>query len=152
LVSVHQSNAFFVTRAKNNFRFRRQYSRSVDKTTGLRCDQTVMLTTFYPARGYPEPLRRIAYFDQDTAKRLMFLTNNFHLPAQLIASMYKARWRTELFFKWIKQHLRIKAFYGTTENAVKTQIWIAAAGPGNGLRLWTMPLWTNSPTACGARA
>ena len=125
LYSLHQASAFFVTRAKTNFKFRRRYSRPVDKLTGLRCDQTVMLTTFYPAKGYPEPLRRIAYFDQDTAKRLVFLTNNFHLPAQIIAVLYKARWRIELFFKWIKQHLRIKAFYGTTENAVKTQIWIA---------------------------
>jgi hypothetical protein len=97
----------------------------VDKTTGLICDQTVVLTTFYPSHHYAEPLRRIRYTDPDTGKRLVFLTNHFDLPALTIAQLYKARWRIELFFKWIKQHLRIKAFYGTSINAVKTQIWIA---------------------------
>jgi transposase len=125
LYSIQKASAFFVTRAKNNFQHRRRYSRPVDKATGLRCDQTVVLTTYYPSRRYPEPLRRIAYVDQDTKKRLVFLTNNFQLPAQTIQALYKARWRIELFFKWIKQHLRIKAFYGTSQNAVKAQIWIA---------------------------
>ena len=125
LFAVHQGRAFFVTRPKSNFRFRRRYSRPVDKATGLICDQTVMLTGFYPAQKYPQPLRRIRYTDPDTGKRLTFLTNHFDLPALTIARLYKARWRIELFFKWIKQHLRIKAFYGTSINAVKTQIWIA---------------------------
>lgn len=125
LHQIHSASAYFVTRAKKNFKYKRRYSRPVDKTVGLRCDQTVVLTTYYPSKGYPEPLRRIAFVDQDTQKRLVFLTNNFQLPAQTIASLYKARWHIELFFKWIKQHLRIKAFYGTSPNAVKTQIWIA---------------------------
>jgi hypothetical protein len=125
LYEWHQAKTFFVTRAKSNFNFRRQYSRKVDKSTGLLCDQTVMLTTFYPAKAYPEPLRRIKYIDQQTGKKLVFLTNDFVLPAITIAQLYKARWQIELFFKWIKQHLRIKAFYGTSLNAVKTQIWIA---------------------------
>jgi len=125
LFSLHQARVYFVTKAKSNFKFRRRYSRLVDKTTGLQCDQAIMLTTFYPAKHYPEPLRRIRYRDPETDKRLVFLTNHFDLPAQTVALLYKARWRIELFFKWIKQHLRIKSFYGTTENAVKTQIWIA---------------------------
>lgn len=125
LYAHHQAKAFFVTRAKRNFRFRRRYSNPVDKSTGLQCDQTVVLTTYYSARDYPEPLRRIRFLDPKTGKRLVFLTNNFHLQADLLAKLYKARWRIELFFKWIKQHLRIKAFYGTSQNAVKTQIWIA---------------------------
>jgi len=125
LFTLHQSRAFFVTRAKSNLKFRRRYSRPVDKTTGLICDQTIMLTTFYAARRYPDPLRRIRYTDPDTGQRLVFLTNHFDLPALTVAQLYKARWRIELFFKWIKQHLRIKAFYGTSINAVKTQIWIA---------------------------
>lgn len=125
LYVIHQSGAFFVTRAKRNFKVRRRYSRPVDKTTGLRSDQTIVLTGVNTSRDYPEPLRRISYYDADTKKHLVFLTNNFILPALTIASLYKARWRVELFFKWIKQHLRIKAFYGTSENAVKTQVWIA---------------------------
>ena len=122
---VQQASAFFVTRAKKNFKFRRQYSSVVDKSEGIQCDQTVLLTGFYARQDYPEKLRRIRYLDPDTNKRLVFLTNNHDLPAIVIAQLYKARWRVELFFKWIKQHLRIKAFYGTSENAVKTQIWIA---------------------------
>jgi len=118
-------SAFFVVRSKSGMRIRRRYSRSVDKTTGLRSDQTVVLTGFYSAKAYPDPLRRIAYFDAETDHRFLFLTNNFLLPALVIAQIYKCRWQVELFFKWIKQHLRIKAFYGTTQNAVKTQIWIA---------------------------
>jgi len=125
LYGWHQAKTFFVTRAKANFKFRRRYSHGVDKSTGVLCDQTVMLTTFYPAKAYPEPLRRIKYIDQQTGEKLVFLTNNFELPAVTIAQLYKARWQIELFFKWIKQHLRIKAFYGTSLNAVKTQIWIA---------------------------
>ena len=125
LHQIHNASAYFVTRTKKNFQFRRRYSHPVDKTIGLRCDQTVVLTTYYPSKGYPDPLRRIAFVDQDTQKRLVFLTNNFQLPAQTIAALYKARWHIELFFKWIKQHLRIKSFYGNSPNAVKTQIWIA---------------------------
>jgi hypothetical protein len=125
LYSMHQDHAFFVTRAKKNFRFRRRYSRSVDKKAGVRFDQTVLLTGFYPHQHYPEPLRRIGYRDPTTKKDLVFLTNNFREPAITIAALYKSRWQVELFFKWIKQHLRIKAFYGTSDNAVRVQIWVA---------------------------
>jgi hypothetical protein len=125
--TMHQSRAFFVTRAKRGFQCKRRYSRPVDKSTGLRCDQTIILTGIDTARGYPEPLRRIHYYDAETHKHFVFLTNNFVLAALIIVHLYKARWRVELFFKWIKQHLRIKAFYGTSENAVKTQIWIAVS-------------------------
>lgn len=125
LYRMNQAKAFYVIRAKKNARFRRRYSRPVDKATGLRCDQTVVLETAGSAKSYPDPLRRIVFFDQGTEKRFAFLTNNFELPALTITALYKARWQVELFFKWIKQHLRIKAFYGTSENAVKTQIWTA---------------------------
>jgi len=125
--TIHQSSAFFVTRARSNMRARRRYSRPVDKVTGLRSDQTVFLTISSSARDYPEPLRRVSYRDPLTHKRLVFLTNNFMLPPLTIAQFYKARWRVETFFKWIKQHLRIKAFFGTSENAVKTQVWIAVS-------------------------
>jgi len=121
---IAQHSAFFVTRAKKNFRFRRRCSRPVDKRTGLRFDQTVVLSGFYAQRAYPEVLRRIGYRDSQTGKALVFLTNNFTVPALAIARLYHGRWQIELFFKWIKQHLRIKAFYGTSENAVRTQIWI----------------------------
>jgi hypothetical protein len=124
---LHQSAAFFVTRAKRRLRFKRRYSRPVDKSTGLRCDQTIIVTGLDTAKEYPQPLRRIRYHDGDVHKTFTFLTNNFVLPPLTIAQLYKARWRVELFFKWIKQHLRIKAFYGTSENAVKTQIWIAVS-------------------------
>src|SRR3989454_7341345 len=124
---THRSGAFFVTRAKKNSRFRRRYSRAVDKSTGLLFDQTVVLRGFYSWQQYPEALRRIGYRDLATGKKFVFLTNNFTLDALLIVQLYRARWQIELFFKWIKQHLRIKAFYGTSENAVKTQIWIAIA-------------------------
>jgi len=117
--------AFFVTRAKKNLQSRRQKNRRVDKTTGLRCDQTIVLTGTNTAEEYPQSLRRVKYVDPDTGKRLVFLTNNFVLDALTIAKLYKCRWQVELFFKWIKQHLRIKAFYGTSDNAVKTQVWIA---------------------------
>ena len=116
--------AFFVVRTKENVLLQRRYSRPVDKSTGVRSDHTVVLTTLASATAYPDPLRRVSYFDAETNKRLKFLTNNFVLPALTIAAIYKSRWQVELFFKWIKQHLRIKAFYGTSENAVKTQIWI----------------------------
>ena len=125
LYVMHRSMAFFVTRAKKNFDCRRLYSRPVDKSTGLRCDQVVMLNGYYARKDYPEKLRRIRYFDAKNNKRLVFLTNNFDLPALSIAELYRSRWQVELFFKWIKQHLRIKKFYGNSENAVKTQIWIA---------------------------
>ena len=125
LYSIHQATAFFVTRAKRNFQFRRRYSQPVDKATGLRCDQTIVLTGVKSATAYPEALRRITYVDNKTGKRFVFLTNNFLVSPLIVAQLYKARWQVELFFKWIKQHLRIKVFYGTSENAVKTQIWIA---------------------------
>lgn len=125
LYVITQSLAFFVTRAKRNMKFNLVSSQAVDKTTGLCSDQTIRLRGFYPSRNYPDVLRRIHYIDPETKKHLVFLTNNFSLPALTIAQLYKARWRVELFFKWIKQNLRIKTFYGTSENAVKTQIWIA---------------------------
>ena len=125
LYIFHQCLAFFVTRAKGNFQFQRLYSHPIDKSTGLKCDQTIVLTSFYPAKDYPEKLRRIHYVDKDTEQNLVFLTNCFTLPAITITQLYKCRWQVELFFKWIKQHLRIKAFFGTSENAVKTQVWIA---------------------------
>jgi hypothetical protein len=121
------SLAFFVVRTKGNVLLQRRYSRPVDKSTGVRSDQTVILATTGSATAYPDALRRVSYFDAVTGKRLKFLTNNFSLPALTIAQIYKQRWQVELFFKWIKQHLRIKAFFGTSENAVKTQIWIAVS-------------------------
>src|SRR5437667_1621256 len=121
------SSAFFVVRTKSNVLIQRRYSHPVDKSTGVRSDPTVILTSFDSASAYPDPWRRLSYLDKETPKRLKFLTNNFVLPAFTIAQIYKCRWQVELFFKWIKQHLRIKAFYGTSENAVKTQIWIAVS-------------------------
>ena len=120
-------SSFFVVRTKKNILLQRRYSHSVDKSTGVRSDQTVILRAIESAKAYPDPLRRVSYFDAKTNKRLQFLTNNFALPALTIAQIYKSRWQIELFFKWIKQHLRIKQFYGTSENAVKTQIWIAVS-------------------------
>src|SRR5881227_3853959 len=119
------SAAFFVVRTKSNVLLQRRYSHPVDKTTGVRSDHTVILTAIDSAKAYPDSLRRVSYLDIETKKRLKFLTNNFVLPAITIAQIYKCRWQVELFFKWIKQHLRIKAFYGTSENAVRTQVWIA---------------------------
>jgi hypothetical protein len=119
------SSAFFVVRSKSNVLLQRRYSHAVDKTTGVRSDHTVILTAIDSAKAYPDALRRVNYLDVETRKRFNFLTNNFSLPALTIAQIYKCRWQVELFFKWIKQHLRIKAFFGTSENAVKTQIWIA---------------------------
>ena len=127
LFALTLSSAFFVVRTKSNVLLQRRYSHPVDKSTGVRSDQTVVLTSLGSATAYPDTLRRVSYFDTETGKRLRFLTNNFALPAQTIAQIYKQRWQVELFFKWIKQHLRIKAFYGTSENAVKTQIWIAVS-------------------------
>jgi len=127
LYRIHEAGAFFVTRGKSNLQCRRQYSRAVDKTTGLRSDQTVVLTVPASVKVYPTPFRRVRYLDPETKKRFAFVTNNMSLPALTIAQLYKARWRVELFFKWIKQHLRIKVFYGTSENAVKTQVWIAVS-------------------------
>jgi len=121
------SAAFFVVRTKSNVLLQRRYSHPVDKTTGVRSDHTVILTAIDSVKAYPEQLRRVSYLDVKTGKRFKFLTNNFTLPALTIAQIYKSRWQVELFFKWIKQHLRIKAFYGTSENAVKTQIWIAVS-------------------------
>ena len=121
------SSAFFVVRTKSNVVLQRRYSHPVDKSTGVRSDHTVILTAFDSAMVYPDALRRVSYLDVETRKRFKFLTNNFVLPALTIAQIYKSRWQVELFFKWIKQHLRIKAFYSTGENAVKTQIWIAVS-------------------------
>ncbi|MCG6535105.1 MAG: IS4 family transposase [Syntrophales bacterium LBB04] len=127
LYFFHQFLSFFITRAKSNIDCRRIYSQPIDKETGLKYDQTIMLTGIKSAKEYPEKLRRVKYYDEETEKMFIFLTNNFSLPALIIAKLYKCRWQIELFFKWIKQHLRIKAFYGTSENAVKSQIWIAVS-------------------------
>jgi hypothetical protein len=127
LYALSQFAAFFIIRAKSNFRFRRLYSHPIDKSTGLRCDQTVVLTGYYSSKGYPEKIRRIKYYDSETEKTFVFLTNNLNLSPLTVADLYRCRWQVELFFKWIKQNLRIKSFYGTTQNAVKTQIWIAVS-------------------------
>ena len=124
---LHQAGAFFVTRAKSNLDARRLYSAPSDRTTGIICDQTIALNGFHSRRHYPDHLRRIRFKDAESSKTLVFLTNRFSLPAATICALYKARWQVELFFKWVKQHLRIKQFYGTSENAVKSQIWIAVA-------------------------
>jgi len=127
LYKLHQTGAFFVTRGKNNMDARRVYSSVTDRTTGVVCDQTIAMNGFYTAQDYPEHLRRIRFKDVDSGKTLVFLTNNTTLPPLTIAALYKNRWQVELFFKWIKQHLRIKTFLGTSENAVKTQIWCAVS-------------------------
>jgi hypothetical protein len=127
LNKFNQVPAYFVTRAKSNTQYKRRYSRPVDKSTGLICDQTIVLTGFYAKKDYPGALRRVKFRDEKTDKTLVFLTNNFTLPALTIARLYRSRWQIELFFKWIKQHLRIKRFFGTSENAVKSQIWIAVS-------------------------
>jgi hypothetical protein len=127
LYRFHEAGSFFVTRGKSNLKVQRRYSDPVDRTTGLICDQSVVLTGFYSHQGFEAPLRRIRFKDPETAKTLIFLTNNFALPALTITELYRSRWQVELFFKWIKQHLRIKAFFGTSENAVKSQIWIAVS-------------------------
>jgi len=125
LFTLQLAGAFFVIRAKSNTQYQRRYSRPVDKSTSVQCDQTVILTGVTTTKDYPQPLRRIKYHDETTGKTFNFLTNNFAIPAETIADLYRYRWQVELFFKWIKQHLRIKSFFGTSENAVKTQIWIA---------------------------
>ena len=122
-----QACAFFVTRAKKNLQFYLRTSRPVDRCSGVRCDQSIRLTGIRTAQRYPDTLRRIVYFDAEKDSRLTFLTNNFSLLPLIIAQLYRVRWQVELFFRWIKQHLRIKAFYGTSENAVKTQVWVALA-------------------------
>ena len=127
LFLLHTVGAFFIIRAKSNTRYERRYSHRADKTTGVRCDQTVVLTGAKGRKHYPQPLRRIKYYDAGTEKTFNFLTNHFAIPASTVAQLYRHRWQVELFFKWIKQHLRIKSFFGTSENAVKTQIWIAVA-------------------------
>ena len=127
LDTLHSAGAFFVIRAKSNTKFRRRYFRDADKPAGVLCDQTVVLTGTTSKHDYPQPLRRVEYRDAATGKTFNFLTNNFAVPAATVADLYRCRWQVELFFKWIKQHLRIKSFFGTSENAVKTQIWIAVA-------------------------
>jgi hypothetical protein len=127
LFRFHEAGSFFVTRGKSNLKAKRRYSHPVDRTTGLICDQTIVLTGFYSLKDFETPLRRIRFKDPKTGKRLVFLTNNFILPALTVTELYRCRWQVELFFKWIKQHLRIKQFYGTSENAVKTQIWTAVS-------------------------
>ena len=127
LYQLHQAKSFFVTRAKSNLKAQRRYSHPVDRSTGLICDQTIVLTGFYSKQDFDTPLRRVRFKDPATGKALVFLTNNFTLPAFTITELYRCRWQVELFFKWIKQHLRIKVFFGTSENAVKTQIWIAVS-------------------------
>jgi IS4 transposase len=127
LYRLHQAGAFFVTRAKKNMQAQRRYSHPVDRSTGLIYDQTLVLQGYQSAKDYPETLRGVRYKDPDTGKRLLFITNNTALPASSICALYKARWQVELFFRWIKQHLRVKAFFGTSENAVKAQIWIAVS-------------------------
>ena len=127
LYQLHQCSSIFVTRSKSNTGLRRLYSHKIDKSTGVRCDQTVVLTGYYSKKNYPEKLRRIKYFDANKGRSFVFLTNQFTLPPAIIAELYRYRWRVEIFFKWIKQHLRIKKFFGTSENAVKTQIWIAVS-------------------------
>src|SRR5574337_448984 len=124
---LHEAGSFFVTRAKSNLNAQRRYSHSVDRSTGLMCDQTIVLAGFYSRQDFDTPLRRIRFKDPETGKRLVFLPNNFALPALTITELYRCRWQVELFFKWIKQHLRIKVFFGTSKNAVKTQIWIAVS-------------------------
>jgi len=125
LFNLNNNSAYFVTRAKSNFQFKRIYSHQVDKSLGLICDQSIVLKGFYPSKDYPDKIRRIKYFDPENNRRLVFLTNNFRLPAMTIANLFKQRWQIELFFKWIKQNLKIKSFYGNTSNAVKTQVCIA---------------------------
>jgi len=125
LYFIHQSHSFFVIRARNNLKFTRTYSSSIDKTTGIRCDQIGVLKVFYSAKGYPEKIRRIKFYDEEYKRTFVFLTNNMDLKPDEIAAIYKHRWKVELFFKWIKQHLKITSFWGRTENAVKTQVYIA---------------------------
>jgi len=124
---IKEANAFFITRAKKNLDFKRLYSQAIDKSTGIKCDQTITLKGYYTKQKYHDKLRRIRFYDAEKDKNLVFISNNFDLPALTIAKLYQCRWQIELFFKWIKQHLKIKSFFGTSENAVKTQIWIAVS-------------------------
>ena len=127
LFLLHRLGAFFVVRAKSNIKFRRRYSAAADRSTGVRYDQTIVLTGLKSRKRYPQPLRRVGYYDAQSDRRLDFLTNHFAVPAATVADLYRHRWQVELFFKWIKQHLRIKSFFGTSENAVKTQLWNAVS-------------------------
>ncbi len=127
LYRIHQDGAFFITRQRKSFKFKRLYSRPVDKDIGLRCDQTVVLVSFYPRKKYPDKLRRIKFVEPSKGRTLIFLTNNFAIDAFVVTELYRCRWQVELFFRWIKQHLRIRAFFGTSENAVRTQVWIAVS-------------------------
>jgi len=127
LYILDQCMAFFIIRSKVNTKFRRLYSHTIDKSSGLRCDQTIVLDGINTSKQYPDKLRRVGFFDDKSERKFSFLTNNFIVPALVVAELYRCRWQVELFFKWIKQHLRIKSFYGTSENAVKTQIWIAVS-------------------------
>ena len=127
LFLLHRLGAFFVVRAKSNIKFRRRYSAAADQSTGVRCDQTIVLTGAKTRKRYPQPLRRVGYYDAQSNRRFNFLTNHFAVPATTVAELYRHRWQVELFFKWIKQHLRIKSFFGTSENAVKTQLWNAVS-------------------------
>ena len=127
LFSLHRLGAFFVVRAKSNIKFRRRYSAAADKSAGVRCDQTIVLTRIETRKRYPQPLRRVGYYDAQSDRRFNFLTNHFAVPAATVAELYRHRWQVELFFKWIKQHLRIKSFFGASENAVKTQLWNAVS-------------------------
>jgi len=127
LYRIQEANAFFITRAKKNLDFKRLYSQAIDKSTGIKCDQTITLKGYYTKHKYHNKLRRIRFYDAEKDKNLVFISNNFDLPASTIAKLYQCRWQIELFFKWIKQHLKIKSFFGTSENAVKTQIWIAVS-------------------------
>jgi len=125
LYAIHNVLAFYVTRAKKNFSFRRIYSAKVDKTSGIKCDQTIKLTGYYAAKNYPDKIRRIKYYDKELKRTFVFITNNFKIKALSVAALYKNRWKIELFFKWIKQHLKVKTFWGQSKNAVYTQIWVA---------------------------
>lgn len=127
LFLLHRLGAFFVVRAKSNIKCRRRYSAAADQSKGVRCDQTIVLTGPKTRKRYPQPLRRVSYRDPQTGQRLDLLTNHFAVPADIVAELYRQRWQVELFFKWIKQHLRIQSFFGTSENAVKTQLWNAVA-------------------------
>jgi len=150
LYVLHQKEAYFVVRVKDNLRFKCLYSSPKDKEAGIKADQTVALVTYKSKKGYPEKLRRVSYVDKKRNKRLVFLTNNFALPAPVIAEIYKQRWQVELFFKWVKQHLRIKTFYGTSINAVKSQIWVRnQVTPGNGIQIPPPPPYLKGPTIPG---
>ena len=148
LYVLHQAGAFFVTRAKSNIDAHRVYSAPTDRSTGIICDQTISLDGFYTRQDYPELLRRIRFKDPESGKTLVFITNNFSLPAATICALYKSRWQVELFFKWIKQHLRIKQFYGTSENAVKTQSGLPSRSTSSSPSSRSASTWTPRSTLC----